>query len=162
VNPGLAIGLLFSARGLGTGVGPIVARAVMRDRSRWPAVLGACVVATGMIYLAIAAVGFTYGIAVLVAFAHAASGANWVLSTVLLQERTEDRWRGRVFATEWLLLMGTQAVSILAASLLLDTVAIGLSSAIVLFAVVEIVVGAVWWAIVVPRERKWTTGTVSG
>src|SRR5690606_10915930 len=38
------IGLLFMARGIGTGVGPIVARAVFRDEARWPAVMGACVV----------------------------------------------------------------------------------------------------------------------
>ena len=40
--------------------------------------------------------------------AHAASGANWVFSTVLLQQRTIDAYRGRVFASEMLLVLGTE------------------------------------------------------
>ena len=45
-----------------------------------------------------------------------------MLSTVLLQHRTEDRYRGRVFATEWLLLTGADTLSILAASVLLESI----------------------------------------
>ncbi len=155
-----AIGLLFSARGLGTGIGPILARATARDRRNWPALIGVCIGVTGLSYLAVGLVGFTYAIAALIMIAHAASGATWVLSTVLLQERTEDRWRGRVFATEWLLLMGVQSLSILAASLLMDTGALDLKGAVLLFAGLEMVAGVLWMAFVVPRERRWTRGTV--
>lgn len=156
-----AIGVLFSARGLGTGVGPIIVRAVARDRRYWPAIIGACIGVTGLSYVAVGMVGFTYAVAGLVMIAHATSGANWVLSTVLLQERTEDRWRGRVFATEWLLLMATQSLSILAASLLLDTGVLDLKGAILLFAVLETLVGVLWAAFVVPSERRWASESVS-
>jgi MFS family permease len=156
-----AIGLLFSARGLGTGIGPIVARMTARDRSRWPAIIGACIGVTGVSYFLVGLVGFTYAVATFVVIAHATSGANWVLSTVLLQERTEDRWRGRVFATEWLLLMATEAASILAASLLLDTGVLGLREAILLFAGLETLAGVLWVAFVVPRERRWAAGAAT-
>ncbi len=38
------IGVLFAARGIGTGLGPVLARALFRDVRRWPSVLGACVI----------------------------------------------------------------------------------------------------------------------
>jgi MFS family permease len=156
-----AIGLLFSARGLGTGIGPIVVRMTARDRGLWPAIIGACIGVTGVSYFLVGLVGFTYAVVTFVVIAHATSGANWVLSTVLLQERTEDRWRGRVFATEWLLLMATEAASILAASLLLDTGVLGLREAILLFAGLETLAGVLWVAFVVPRERRWAAGAAT-
>ena len=75
------IGVLFAARGLGTGVGPVVARLLFPTPEHWPRVLGACVVASGVGYLLIGIMPWTLWIVGLVAFAHAASGANWVLST---------------------------------------------------------------------------------
>ncbi len=86
--------------------------------------------------------------------AHAPSGANWVLSTVLLQHRSEDRYRGRIFATEWLLLTGADTLSILAASMLLESATLTLRSAILVFALVQVVSGLVWLATVVPAERR--------
>ena len=41
------IGVLFMARGIGTGIGPVVARATFKDEKRWPTVLGACVAFSG-------------------------------------------------------------------------------------------------------------------
>ncbi len=147
------IGLLFAARGLGTGIGPLVARAVFLDRRRWPALLGWCIVGSGLGYALIGLVPWTYLVTAFVVAAHAASGANWVLATVMLQKRTEDRYRGRVFATEWLLVMGMESLSILAASLLLEAGTFDLRTAFLVFAVLQVGSGLLWLALVVPRER---------
>ncbi len=158
------IGLLFMARGIGTGVGPIVARAVFRDEARWPAVMGACVVLSGVCYGLVAFVPWVSWrvaassllvIIALVVVAHAASGANWVLTSVLLQKRTADRYRGRVFATEWLLLMVPETLSIIAAALLLETGWLDLRMAMQVFAGIQILCGMAWLLLVVPRERQW-------
>lgn len=149
----VAIGILFAARGLGTGIGPIVARSLARDRRHWPAILGVCVSVSALCYLAIGFLPWTYWIAGLIIVAHATSGANWVLSNVLLQERTEDRWRGRVFATEWLAVMVADTVAILAASLILDAEALDLRGVILLLGGVQFFCGVLWLFIVVPRER---------
>jgi hypothetical protein len=45
------IGVLFFARGLGTGVGPVIAKALFRDQRYWPAVLGMSVAISGVFYL---------------------------------------------------------------------------------------------------------------
>ena len=100
----VGIGVLFAVRGLGTGVGPVVARAVFQDRRHWPTVIGTCVLLSGFAYGAVGFVAWTYVVVVFIFVAHAFSGANWVLATVMLQKRTVDRFRGRVFATEWLLI----------------------------------------------------------
>lgn len=146
------MGVLFAARGVGTGLGPVAARALFRDVRRWPAVVGGCVVASGLGYLLIGFVEWTLWVALLVVFAHAASGANWVLSTALLQGRSRDRFRGRVFATDVLLVTLVESVSILAAGLLLEagvpprTVVLG-------FAAILVASGLVWLETVVPAER---------
>jgi hypothetical protein len=165
------IGILFMARGIGTGIGPIVARSIFQDESRWPAVLGACIAFSGVCY---GVVGFVpwipWGdaafsllvVIALVVLAHAASGANWVLTTVLLQKRTEDRYRGRVFATEWLLVMSAEAASILVASLLLEVQWLDLRTAFQVFAVVQVICGALWLLVVVPKERAAAVAEAEG
>ncbi len=154
------IGVLFMARGIGTGIGPVVARAVFKDRARWPAVLGGCIAFCGLGYAAVALAPWTLGTAsvvllvVLIATAHAASGANWVLSTVMLQKRTEDRFRGRIFGTEWLLVLTAESASILVAGFLLETEVLSLRAAFLAFALAQVASGALWLLLVVPRERR--------
>lgn len=154
------IGVLFMARGIGTGIGPIVARAVFTNHRRWPAVLGACIAFCGAGYVAVGFLPWGPGSAsllmliVLIAAAHAASGANWVLATVMLQKRTEDRFRGRVFGTEWMLVMATEALSIFVASLLLEADAFDLRTGFLIFGAVQVACGLLWLLLVVPRERR--------
>lgn len=148
------IGVLFAARGVGTGIGPILARALFRDERRWPTVLGACVIASGLGYFAIAAsLDTRLAVVALVVFAHAASGAGWVLSTTLLQRRTEDAFRGRVFATDWLFVTLVESVSIATASILLAA-DVPLARVIGILATVQVAVGIVWLLTIVPAERR--------
>lgn len=150
--PAMGIGLLFAARGLGTGIGPIAARNLVPDQRRWPMLIGWGILASGVTYFSTSLAPWGWGLALLVLVAHLPSGANWVLSTVLLQQRTDDRYRGRVFSTEWLLLTVVNAGAILAASLLLETGWLELRPAIALFAGLQVVSGVVWLLTVVPRE----------
>ncbi len=161
--PGLGIGILYSFRGIGTGVGPVAGRHFVPDERRWPALLGSTVLICGLFYLVIAVLPWGWWwIAPLVGIAHAPSGINWVFSTILLQRRTSDRFRGRVMATQWLLLTTTDSLSILAAALLLEVGGLGLRTGILVFAGVEIVCGLLWLALVVPAERRLTAGRATG
>ncbi len=154
------IGVLFMARGIGTGVGPVVVRALFTDRHQWPTVIGGAVSLCGLCYAGVALVPWTssfpvlIGICVLVVLGHAASGGNWVLSTVILQKRTVDRYRGRVFSTEWLLVMSAESLSIFVSSALLELRWLTLEGAILAFGITQVLSGLAWLAIVVPRERR--------
>jgi MFS family permease len=153
-SPALGIGLLYGLRGLGTGIGPVAVRTWLPDEKQWPFLMGLGIVISGLCYLAIGVVPSLVVIALLVILAHAPSGANWVASTVLLQRRTEDRFRGRVFSAEWLAMTLADSVSILTASLLLESGAVTLRSGVMVFAGVQIVCGALWTVLVVPAERR--------
>ena len=151
------IGVLFAARGLGTGIGPVVARSLFPDERKWPRILGLCIAATGVGYAVLSFVGWIALIVALVIFAHAASGANWVLSTTLLQKRSEDRFRGRVFATDWFFVTIIQSCSIVVGALLLEA-GMALRTVIFLFAVAQILSGVLWVVVVAPTERKEKSG----
>lgn len=165
ISPGrqaMAIGLLFAARGLGTGLGPVLARSWFKDVGTWPAVLGASIVLGGIFYGIMGGMPWSYWVIVPIVIAHTASGANWVLSTVLLQQRSEDRYRGRIFATEWLLLFLFDTCSILVASLILEMGLGTLSQVIVGFAVVQVISGIFWLFLVVPAEKRYRSDEPSG
>ncbi|MCH2349081.1 MAG: MFS transporter [Candidatus Poseidoniales archaeon] len=148
------IGVLFGARGIGTGLGPILARYLFTDRSRWPYLLGWLVSTCGLAYTVIAFMEWSALITIFVVCAHAASGANWVLSTVLLQERSEDEWRGRVFSVDFLLMTFVYASSALVASLLLEYTDLTLRTTVQMFAIGQLLSGFVWVALVTPGERR--------
>lgn len=154
------IGVLYMARGIGTGLGPIAVRALFPDRHQWPVVMGGAVALCGLCYVGIGLIPWSSEFAVIalicgfVIVGHAASGGNWVLSTVTLQKRTEDRYRGRVFSTDWLLVMGAESLSILVGSALLEMGWLSLTEAILAFGALQVTCGLLWLAVVVPRERR--------
>ncbi len=159
--PAVGIGLLFAARGLGTGIGPIAARAGIPER-HWPTMFGVGLVVTGLAYVTVGRMAWGLWLPLLVVVAHTPSGANWVASTVLLQKRTPDRYRGRVFATEWLLITLVDAAAILAVSVLLQAGAATLRQAILGFAALEIAGGLAWLAAVVPSEKRLQASELGG
>ncbi len=156
--PALGIGILYSVRGVGTGAGPIAGRHFVPDERRWTALLGSTILACGLVYVVIALLPWRWWwVALLVGLAHAPSGVNWVFSTILLQRRTVDRFRGRVVATQWLLLTTVDSVSILAAALLLEYGGMSLRTGILTFATVEVLCGLAWLVVVVPAETRYAS-----
>ena len=149
------IGLLFAARGVGTGLGPILARYAFTNRDNWPLLIGWLVSVCGIGYIAMGWLSWGWWVALFVVFSHAASGANWVISTVLLQERSEDEWRGRMFSTDFLLLTMVNGISTLAASLILEYTDISLRELVQIFAVGQLLSGILWVMLVAPGEKKF-------
>ncbi|HIA24373.1 MAG: MFS transporter [Methanobacteriota archaeon] len=149
------IGLLFAARGVGTGLGPILARYAFTNRENWSLLIGRLVSVCGIGYIAMGWLSWGWWVALFVVFSHAASGANWVISTVLLQERSEDEWRGRMFSTDFLLLTMVNGISTLAASLILEYTDIGLRELVQIFAVGQLLSGIFWVMLIAPGEKKY-------
>lgn len=152
--PALGIGLLYAARGVGTGIGPVLLRWLLPSESLWPVMIGLGVMVSGIMYIGVGLVPpYLTLLMLLVLVAHTPSGANWVASSVLLQKRSEDRFRGRVFGTEWLLVTLADSVSILTASVLLQRGLLDLRSAVAWFGAVQVACGLMWMLWVAPRER---------
>jgi len=142
----LGFGLFFFARGIGTGTGPILARKFLTNQEKWPLLIGVLVMISGFFYFF---VGFTLGMNLwltvfLVMLAHSASGANWVLSTILTQMWVEDEIRGRVFSIDMLIMSLTFSLSSASAGFLLEKDYLTLQNGFQVFALLMIVSGFVF------------------
>jgi hypothetical protein len=115
------IGVLFAARGIGTAVGPIVARRLAGEgKNSLTISIGIAFLIGGVFYIAFgASTSFVFALIVL-GIAHTGGSILWVFSTVLLQRGVEDSFRGRVFAAELALLTLTMAASNYVTGELLD------------------------------------------
>lgn len=108
----LSIGLLYAARGVGTGIGPFLALRLGGDGSRFlrrAVAVAYFISAAG--YLALSTVTALPLAALCVLFAHTGGSIQWVFSTTLLQTRVPDPFLGRIFATEYAALTLTTALS---------------------------------------------------
>lgn len=151
----VGLGLLYAARGMGTAIGPMIMRRFFPDERLWIKALGICMSLVGLGYFMMGFSNSLITMMALVLFAHAGSGANWVSSTVLIQKRTPDEYRGRVFSTEWLLLTLTESVSVMIAASLLHFNLLDISGALILFGVLLIIVGIIWNFTIARQETIW-------
>jgi len=157
----VGLGILYASRGIGTAIGPLTINGFFADERKWIAYIGFCMMLTGFGYLL---VGFTHTLLImapLVLFAHAASGANWVMSTVLIQKRSPDNFRGRVFSSEWLFFTICEAISVLFAALMLEFKILDIQTIIWVLAVGMIVSGMIWTITAARFERDFHQRTFS-
>jgi len=136
-------GLLLAARGVGSGLGPVLAARWARGSLR--RVLTVCGWASISFAVAYTAAAWAPVLAlalILVVLAHLGGGAQWTLSTYGLQLRVEDRLLGRVMAGDFAIVTLVLSLTSLGAGLLSS--AVGVQWAITTFAGVAGLAGAVY------------------
>jgi predicted MFS family arabinose efflux permease len=145
------IGVLFAARGIGTAVGPIVARRIAGEgKKRMQVSIGIAFLIGGAFYMAFGwATSFLVALLVL-GLAHTGGSVLWVFSTVLLQRDVEDNFRGRVFAAELALLTLTMAISNYATGELLDRFGLSARTVAIGIGALFVIPGVAWFA-----TQKW-------
>lgn len=100
-------------------------------------------------------VGVTSSIWVMIIFvllAHTASGANWVKSTVLLQKRTVDTFRGRIFSTEWLLFTIMNSISVMLAAVILEFQIVDVKILMIIYGGLMGLAGSIWSLSITKQE----------
>ena len=149
------IGVLFAARGIGTAVGPIVARRIAGEgKKRLQVSIGIAFLIGGTFYFAFGA-SRSFVLALLVlGIAHTGGSILWVFSTVLLQRSVEDNFRGRVFAAELALLTLTMAASNYLTGELLDRFGINPRLVTMGIGVFFLIPGITWFV----TQRWWDRG----
>ena len=152
------IGVLFAARGIGTAVGPIVARRMAGEGDRRMQIsIGIAFLIGGVFYIAFGtATSFIFALIVL-GVAHMGGSILWVFSTVLLQRSVEDNFRGRVFAAELALLTLTMAASNYVTGELLDRFHISPRVVTVGIGLLFVVPGITWFV----TYKWWGHGRVT-
>lgn len=120
-SPGLATGLLYAARGVGTAVGPFLGRFLFGSSD--PALRRQIAAGFGIGFLGYSIFAFCDSLpsALLwVAIGHLGGSCVWVSSTTLWQRHVDDAFRGRVHALEFMAMTLTTSSCALFAGLVYD------------------------------------------
>ena len=141
------MGLLYAVRGIGTAVGPVVARRLAGDGERaMRLAIGFSFVVGGAFYVGF---GLATNLALallLLGVAHAGGSTLWVYSTTLLQRAVREDFRGRVFAAELALITTTLALSNYATGEALDRFGYSPRAVAVAIGFIFILPGLAWFA----------------
>lgn len=136
-------GFLLAARGVGSGLGPLIAARWARGSLRrvltlcgW-ASIGFAVMYTMAAWAPALIVALT-----LVCLAHLGGGAQWMLSTYGLQMRVDDKVLGRVMAGDFAIITLVLSLTSISAGLLSS--AVGVQWAITAFAGLAALAGTVY------------------
>jgi MFS family permease len=117
----LGMSLLMGARGVGALLGPLIGSywaGQSESRLRTGILYGFLASAAGYLALGFSPViGLAFAAIVLT---HAGGSTIWVFSTTLLQDQTEDRFRGRVFSADYAFLVVTMSLVSYVAGVLID------------------------------------------
>jgi MFS family permease len=144
----VGIGILYAARGVGAGLGPILARALLGEAPRTlRKLIGPSFFAVAFFHLALAvSPGITTASLAVVGAAMGGS-VLWVFSTVLLQIEVPDRFRGRVFAAELALMTLSASISSYLTAYALDGLQWSPRAASAVLAAVFCLPGIAWIAV---------------
>lgn len=149
---GTSLGLMYAVVGVGTGIGPIIARRFTGDRDRPLRVAIALGYGLTALGLTIIVPLTNFGLVLIgTGLRGVGAGINWVFSTQLLLQLVPDHVRGRVFSTEFALLTLMNAAGAAVGGWLLDTATLGIA-------------GALWWMIglTVAAGGVWSLWIVRG
>jgi MFS family permease len=147
-----ARGILIGARGVGSGLGPILAaRYVGKDLSRVLLVCGVAGVGFAACYAGAAWAPYLVLATLLVALAHLGGGAMWTLSTFGLQVRSQDAMRGRILAGDFALVTLILAITSALAGVVSE--AVGVRWAITIFAIAAGLAGTAYLVLTTKLRR---------
>ncbi len=148
---GTGLGLLYATIGIGTGLGPIIARRFTGDRDGPLRI--AIALSYGMAALGIAMMAplASFGLVLIgTVLRGVGGGIGWVFATQLLLQLVPDRVRGRVFSTEFAFFTLMSAVSSAAGGWMLDNTSLGISGLLWLMVGFVLIPGILWvlWSFV--------------
>ena len=149
----LAVGLLYAARGVGSGIGPLIGDRLTGglQRRMWQSI-GISFFVIAVAYIAFSQAPDLLSALLFILVGHMGGSNAWVMSTSLLQINTPDRVRGRVFSLDFGLFMLTIAVSNYVMGLGLDTWGLTARQLAAGLGFAMIVPGILWMA----GLRRWT------
>lgn len=153
---GIGLGLMFGVSGVGTGVGPLLARRLTGDDDRQlrrAIALAYLLAGVGMV---VSAPLWSFGVLLLGTLLRAAGGGIiWAFSTQLLLQELPNQIRGRIFAAEFAFFSLTSAIGSAAAGLALDST-LGITGTLWAMAALSLLPMLIWfwWLLRAPQARE--------
>ena len=142
---GTSLGLMYAVAGVGTGLGPILARHFTGDHDR--ALRRALALSYFISIAGLLIVGrlSSFEVVLFGTFLRAfGGGINWVFSTQLLLQLLPDRVRGRVFSTEFAIFTFLNAVGTGVGGYLMDISGVSLAHTMIWLAVLTLIPAMFW------------------
>ena len=149
------IGILYMARGFGSGFGPVTARPLVSRRSLMPYVIGFALCGAGMGYVTLSYLEWGLATIALVFVSHAFSGISWVASSSFLMQRASKSFMGRIASLDSLGITLTMGISTLAGGWILEEGWMTIREALLLSGLIQVAAGLAWLLIASPREREF-------
>lgn len=151
---GTGLGLMYAVAGVGTGLGPIIARRFTGDRDRPLRVAIALSYAIAALGLGMVAPLSSFALVLVGTLLRAVGGGiGWVFSTQLLLHLVPSHVRGRVFSTEFALFTLLNAVGAAAGGWALDTATIETSEIVWWMTGLTLVPGVLWTLWITASKR---------
>jgi MFS family permease len=116
------LGFMFATRGLGALIGPLLFRRVLNRPSWLLPGLALSMSAYGLAYIGVSMMTWFPLVLIGIFLAHLAGGGNWVMSGFAIQQIVPDDLRGRVNATDTMIVMLAITVSQVIVGLFVDTI----------------------------------------
>ena len=151
-NTAAGIGVLYSARGVGAGLGPVALRWILgQDPKTLRRSIGPAFLFAGASYMALGGAPNLAWASLAVMCAHFGGSILWVFSTVLLQMEVPNELRGRVFAVELASMTLMLSISSYWTGYALEYGGTTPRAAAVLLGAAFAAPGALWFLV----ERRW-------
>jgi MFS family permease len=149
----LGMSALFSARGIGALLGPVVGGYwAGRDPARLRRGIAVGFLFGGAGYLALAWAPSLALASLAQVITHAGGSTVWVFSTTLLQQSTDDRFRGRVFSADFACMVLTMSIATYSCGVLVDA-GVGVRTLAAATGIAALC-PALWWALKIRRWRE--------
>jgi MFS family permease len=144
-NGGTSLGLMYAAIGVGTGIGPILARTFTGDEDHPQRIAIGLAYGCAALGLGIIAPLASFGVVLAgTALRGVGVGIIWVFSTQLLLQYLPDHVRGRVFATEFALYTLFYSIGAASSGWAFEHGALSISSLVWIMAGMILLPGAFW------------------
>jgi MFS family permease len=142
---GISLGILYAVVGVGSGIGPILARHFTGDRDRALRIALLLSYIAMSVGLLIASTLASFGILLLGTLVRAVGGGMlWVFSTQLLLHLVPNEVRGRVFSIEFALMTLAMATSAASSGWVLDQTWLDISSLLTWMSGLVLIPGFLW------------------
>ncbi len=158
-RPDLGVALLYVARAVGTGVGPVLARRLVPQETprTMRALIAVALIWPGIWYFVFSTVHHWALAAAVVTLAHFGGSILWVYSTVLLQRMVPDEFRGRVMSADLGLATLAISVSLWVYGAFAETPGADLRRLVQVLSFTLVVPAAWWWF----AAGRWPVGIPS-